>query len=71
MAKRKKRITTRHPEQFEQLDEELSKALDNLAQRNKETEASLGEFGLDEPDPDPADDAHEAKGENKEDETVQ
>ena len=45
MARRKKRLATRHPEKFQQLDEELSKALDNLAERNKETEASLGRFG--------------------------
>ncbi len=71
MAKRKKRITTRHPEQFEQLDEELSKALDNLAQRNKETEASLGEFGLEEPDSEPSDDAQETQAENEENQTAQ
>jgi hypothetical protein len=70
MAKRKKRITTRHPEQFEQLDEELSKALDTLAQRNKETEASLGQFGLDEPDSGPLDDSQETQAENEDDETA-
>ena len=59
MAERKKRFTARHPEGFQQLDEELSKALDNLAQRNRETEASLGEFGLDETDSDSSDDAQE------------
>jgi hypothetical protein len=71
MAKRKKRHLARHPEEFQQLDEELSRALDNLAQRNKETEASLGEFRSDEADPEPSDDAQEAPGEDKKDETAQ
>jgi|GEM_PF-4076889 len=44
MAKRKRRVRARHPEQFEQLDEELTKALDNLTQRNRETEQSLDEL---------------------------
>ena len=44
MAKRKKRFTTRHPEEFQQLDEELTKALDDLAERNRETELSLTQF---------------------------
>jgi hypothetical protein len=71
MAKRKKRFTARHPEQFQQLDEELSKALDNLAQRNKETEASLGEFGPDETDSESPDDAQETQEEGKEDQSSQ
>ena len=48
MAKRKKRFETRQPEKFERLDEELTKALDNLAERNRETELSLGEFASEE-----------------------
>ena len=51
MAKRKKRFTARHPEDFQQLDEELTKALDHLAERNRETEMSLAEFVSDETDP--------------------
>jgi hypothetical protein len=45
MAKRKKRFTTHHPEAFERLDEEFTKALDNLVARNRETEAALGTCG--------------------------
>jgi hypothetical protein len=44
MAKRKKRVRAHHPEEFEQLDEELTRALDNLAQRNRATERSLDEL---------------------------
>ncbi len=44
MAKRKKRVRPQHPEQFEQLDDELTRALDNLMQRNRETERSLDEL---------------------------
>ena len=50
MAKRKKRIKAQHPEEFQKLDEELTKALLNLAQRNRETELSLGEFAAEETD---------------------
>jgi len=55
MAKRKKRVRPRHPEEFEQLDEELTRALDNLAQRNRETERSLDELAS-EKTRDPAED---------------
>ena len=60
MAKRKKRITTQHPEEFQQLDEELTKALDNLAERNRETELSLGEFASEETDSSPENDSQES-----------
>jgi uncharacterized membrane protein YccC len=49
MAKRKKRLHARHPEQFEHLDEELTTALDNLAQRNREAERLLGELAPEKP----------------------
>jgi hypothetical protein len=44
MAKRKKRFAARHPEEFERLDQELTRALDTLGERNRETERSLDEF---------------------------
>lgn len=44
MRKRRKRFVTRQPEEFERLDEQLTKALENLAERNRETAASLGKF---------------------------
>ena len=50
MAKRKKRFTARHPEEFERLDQELTRALDNLAERNRETKRSLDEFASAETD---------------------
>ncbi|MCK5557224.1 MAG: hypothetical protein KAJ01_02525 [Candidatus Hydrogenedentes bacterium] len=71
MARRKKRFTARHPEKFQQLDEELSRALDNLAERNKETEASLGRFGSAETDSDSPDAPQQTTGERTEGETAQ
>jgi len=59
MAKRKKRFTTHHPEVFQELDEELIKALDNLAERNREAELSLGEFASTETDSSPEVDSQE------------
>ena len=61
MAKRKKRFRARHPEEFEKLDEELTKALDALAQRNRETEGSLGKFASAETDHGLEDDSPGAK----------
>lgn len=66
MAKRKKRFKTRHSEGFEQLDEELTKALGNLAARNRETELSLGEFASEETDSCPEDDSQESAQQEEE-----
>jgi len=60
MAKRKKRFTARHPDEFERLDEELTEALDNLAERNREAELSLGEFASTETDSCPEEDSQES-----------
>ena len=66
MAKRKKRFTARHPEDFQQLDEELTKALDHLADRNRETELSLTEFASEETDASPEqDDSQESHGQEE------
>lgn len=59
MAKRKKRFTALHPEEFQRLDEELTRALDDLAERNRETELSLTEFASAEAEACPEDDAQE------------
>jgi len=62
MAKRKKRFRISHPEEFERLDDELSRALDNLAERNREAETSLGAFGSAGPDSGSPDDSRGATG---------
>jgi hypothetical protein len=66
MAKRKKRIKARHPEDFQQLDEELTKALDRLTERNRETEMSLAEFASEEEESPPdQDDSLESSGQEE------
>ena len=50
MAKRKKRVKAQQPDDFQRLDEELTEALGNLAERNREAEKSLGEFASAETD---------------------
>lgn len=70
MAKRKKRLTIRNPEKLQELDEELSSALANLAQRNRETRKSLGKFAPAEADPDAASEAQQSDETETEDETA-
>ncbi len=60
MARRKKRFKAQHPDDFQRLDEELTKALDNLAERSREAELSLGEFASADTDSCPDEDSQES-----------